>query len=43
VEVKNFLENTYGIKGDESILEIIKGMVAENPDTSFVNNRIRKP
>ena len=42
-EVDKFLENTYGIKGDTSILDIIMGMVADNPDTSFASNGIRKP
>ena len=42
-EVKNFLENIYGIKGDASISDIIMGMVADNPDTSFASNGIRKP
>ena len=40
-EIAEFLANTYGIKGNESILEIIIGMVADNPEDSFGNNRIR--
>ena len=42
-QVKMFLEDTYGIKGNGTILEIIIGMVADNPDTSFASNGIRKP
>ena len=40
-DIAEFLKNTYGVKGNESILEIIIGMVADNPEDSFGNNGIR--
>ena len=37
-----FLESTYGIVGDENIMEIISGMLAANPDSTYTNIAIRK-
>ena len=41
-EIEMFLESTYGIVGDENIMEIISGMLAANPDATYTNIAIRK-
>ena len=34
-EITEFLKTTYGIKNAESIIEIVIGMISNNPDASF--------
>ena len=43
VGVEVFLSDVFGIDDDESILDIITGLVATDANNSFVSNGIRKP
>ena len=41
-EIDLFLQSTYGISHDQSIFEIIIGLVADDPNKGFTHNLIRK-
>ena len=41
-EIDLFLQSIYGISHDQSIFEIIIGLVADDPNKSFTNNLIRE-